>query len=270
MTDEKRESSPKPGSKAPDESLPAPEEELLDALARIASEEDREADALWAAVEAGDADALPEDGPGLDVLRPLDEAERGEMADSLFGLSPASSEPGPEAEREAPAAPVIDLAARRRRTWVSAGVGLALAAGLAMIVFGRSAALPEYALEVRAGEQIMRGDEVATKTFAEGSVLSAVLRPQQAVEGEVEVAVVLVPESGAARPVDLRTQVSETGAVRFTGVVGRELPVGPGTHRLVFLVAPKGGLPSDPAAAHEAAPAGGRRLQYVFLVSVRE
>jgi len=239
------------------------ESDLLAALRDVARDEDREADALWDAVQAGAADALPEDGPDLQALAPLDEAERADLVDGLFGLAT-------EAPSEAPAAPVVDLAAHRRRRFLTAGVGLALAAGLAMVVFGRAASLPEYALEVRAGEQALRGDEVASTVYTEGSVLSAVLRPDVGVEGGVDVAVVLVPEAGGAQRVALRTKLSETGAVRLTGVVGKELPVGPGQHTLVFLVAPKGDLPSDPAAAYDAAPAGGQRLQYVFRVSKRE
>lgn len=228
------------------------EDDLLAALGDLARDQDEAADALWQAVQEG-----PTEAPGVQpgALTPLDDGERADLTEALFGV-------------EAAPAPVIDLASRRRG-FIGAGVGLALAAGLAMVVFGRAASLPDYALEVRAGEQVLRGDEARSQVFSQGSVLSAVLRPEVDAAG-AEVAVVLVPAGGSAQVLDLPVQVSASGAMRLRAVIGRDVPVGVGEHRLVFLVAPKGDLPSDPTSFADVAPSGAQRLQYIFRVSKRD
>lgn len=237
--------------------------DLLEAVQDVARKEQREAEEWWEAVERGDRSSLPEAAPAVEDLRPLDDEERARMTESLFGVAPAKEEPPP--------APLIDLerARRRRRSAWGAVVAGALAAGLAaLVVTQRGAGLPEYAIEARAGERALRGeaDPSGLPRYTGGSLLTIVLRPAEAVPGEVDVASVLVPKTGAARAVEMDVEPAPGGALRLTAVLGATFDAPPGRYRLVFLVAPKGGLPADPVAARGAPPDGGRRLQHEFEI----
>lgn len=230
---------------------------LLSALGALARQEDKEADALWDAIIAKDASALPDEGPDLEALLPLRLEERAALVDMVLGNQ----------ETELTAAPVIDLASRRKTRRLTAGVGLAVAAALAMFVFLPAATLPSYELEMKSAEQVLRGPEASSNTYAQGSVLSAVLRPAVAVTEQVQVRTVLVPTEGPARVLFLPTQRTPSGAFRITAVIGQDIKVGPGAHQLIFLVAAQGAMPSDPSHHHATAPPGGQRLQYNFQVS---
>ena len=231
---------------------------LLAALADAAREEDQQADAWWDAVQAGDRAGLPEDGPALEALAPLDDQEQARLTAALFGAP---------AEQPAPLAPVINLAARRR--WLSAAASLAVAAGVAaMVLLSSGPTLPGYALEVRAGEQALRseGPAAAEPVYAPGSVLSFVLRPERRAEQPVTVAAVLYPERGAAAVVEFEVEASPEGAVRLSAELGRTFSAAPGRYRLVFWVAPEGGLPVDPAEAAPAELEGAQRLEHRFRI----
>jgi hypothetical protein len=229
---------------------------LLEALARVAREETQETDQWWRAASEADPAGLPEGAPGPDVLAPLGEAEQAAMAQALFGLP---------AEAEVPAA-VVSLAAYRRR-WLPVAAGMALAAGIAaMVVLSAPPTLPGYQLEVRAGEQVLRSDptpSAAEPTYTEGSVLAFVLRPEARAELAVTVAAVLYPEAGVARVVPFEVEAADGGALRLTAELGQTFSAPPGRYRLVFLLAPVGGLPADPTQAE---PSEGQRLEHRFQV----
>ncbi|MCA9555853.1 MAG: hypothetical protein KC933_37840 [Myxococcales bacterium] len=225
---------------------------LLAAVSRAAREEAHEVEAWWAAAAKGDAAGLPADAPAPTELAPLTEVEQAAMTEALFGI-PA-------------AAPVVSLSSRRRR--VSVAAGLALAAGIAaMVVISRPPTLPGYQLEVRAGEKALRSDgpsEVEPE-YAEGSVLSFVLRPERRAEVPVAVVAVLHPEVGPPQVVPFEVELAEGGAVRLTAELGHTFSAPPGRYRLVFLLAPEGALPPRPAEG-DAAVEGIQRLEHRFRV----
>lgn len=233
---------------------------LLSALGALARQEDEEADALWQAVIAKDDAGLPNEEPSLQVLEPLQGEERAALLDLVMDRP---------AEAEAPA-PVIDLASRRKARLLTGGIGLAIAAALTMFVFAPAATLPAYELEMKSAEQVLRGSEVESNTYTEGSVMSAVLRPSVATDEQVHVRAVLLTSDGSAHELTLPTQETASGAFRITAVIGRDIKVGPGAHQIVFLVATQGAMPSEPSHHHTTAPPGGQRLQYNFQVSTRE
>lgn len=248
----------------------------LQGLRDVAREEQAETDAWWTAAEAGDANGLPE-GVSLDAVRPLDDAERDAMTAELFGLAadapvtddaPASEAPAAANEDAAPA-PVISLASRRRKVWGAVLSG-ALAAGLAALTLSPGASsLPGYALEARAGEQALRGEPETggQATYTQGSLLTFVLRPAQAVDGEVTVDVVLRPAEGEPRVVPMAVQAAPAGALRVTAELGRTFEAAPGRYSLVFLVAPKGRRVEDPITASKDGAGGVVRLEHKFVVT---
>jgi hypothetical protein len=146
----------------------------------------------------------------------------------------------------APAAKVLPFS-RRAARW---GGGVAAAAALAAALFltlSHPAALPEYRAELSGGNRRQRSEINANaRRFAPGSPLEIVLRPQTAVEGEVEVRFFLQGE-GELRPVSLPAEIAPGGAVRISGVLGWEIAIPPGDWTVWSVVGRPGELPDEAA-----------------------
>ena len=138
----------------------------------------------------------------------------------------------------------------RPQFWAPA---LAVAALFVVVALGLGDAtsIPTYGLEFSGGASETRsptaapGEGQATvPRLAVGSRFEVLLRPERQSDGPVESRVYVTTAGRLTRPT-LRPETSESGALRFRGQVGRDLGLGAGEHRLVFVVAPQGELPSD-------------------------
>ncbi len=94
--------------------------------------------------------------------------------------------------------------------------------------------LPDYALELSSGDRAWRGDAAATQTYTPGSRFLLIARPATDVAGVT--GRILRRDGDALVLLPTPVETSPAGAVRVDAVVGETLPLGPGTHDLVFEV----------------------------------
>lgn len=235
------------------------DEDLLEALGAAAKERDEEDEGWWEAVENEDASALPSK-EAIAALRPLDDDEMDAIAGDLFGATASGgdarerpvAEPPTSAQRSeaSPGAKVVSITSARR--WVGSAAAV-LAVAAAVLLFVRApddAELPRYALEVRSGEKVVRGEDVPTgdvTAYSNGAVFDFVLVPDAAVAEDVGLAVFVVGDGGT-HVWDAPYQRLDGGTFRVRGTVGDQLDLAPGTWRVVFLVGPPDALSSDPAS----------------------
>lgn len=208
---------------------------LLTAVAGELKAQADQTDAAWEAVAARDDAALEAiTAIEADVLRPLDEAEQDSMLGALFGDAAEAPE-DPPAENPSPDNVVV--MPRRRAPWLAAGAAgvVAAAAAVLLTVSAGPGPLPAYELSpVGGGEVQLRGPDVApagTPTFRAGSRVALMLRPDTAVQGNVELEAALVVD-GARRPVELAVERLGKGALRVTAILGDQLPAAPGRYHL--------------------------------------
>jgi hypothetical protein len=223
-------------------------DDLLQELARVARER-REAearDAKWEGLAEGTlseeerrelerlAQGSPEAEAAHEAFRPLDAAAKERIVARL--------------EQEGAGAKVVSLASRRRLARVVVPTLAALAAGVLLFVLpGRGGApVPEYALSF-SGELGTRADgpEAEVPRVGPGSRFTVLLRPQRAVEGQVEARAFLV-RPGEARVWSPRLEVSSEGAVRIQGEGAELASVPPGEWTLAVAVGRAGSLPTEP------------------------
>lgn len=179
---------------------------------------------------------IPEEGP----LGPLSDAETAGLAEALFGVE----------------APVVDLAAarRRRRGWTAGAGALAAAACLALWLRPASS-LPSYDISVRAGEVQQRGTSESSERLTTGSVVEVQLAPAVPTTAPVEVSVFWTDEQKVTRRIPARVESVEGGGAHAVVVVGRDFVPARGAHSLEFVVARPGELsepsemPSDASSA---------------------
>jgi hypothetical protein len=233
------------------------DDELLQGLVQMAQEveaEDARFDERWdrlAGGELSDAEAAElaeESAPAHELFQPLGS----DFHDSVVKALRAQPGGGAAAPEEA-RAKVLPF--RRRAPYL--GGLLAAAAALFFLLLGRPGApdpLPEYRVELLGGAREVRsGDESPPRgapLYLPGNQLEVVLRPQAATQGEVAVRCFL-ERDGDLRPWDVPVEISDRGAVRIAGEIGRELPLEPGRFTLHLAVGRPGDLP-DEAALREA------------------
>ncbi len=132
------------------------------------------------------------------------------------------------------------IAARRlSRLWGRLGVVGALAAAAAGITLSlRSPALPDYALEVRAGDALKRGatEPPANRELRADSELEIVLRPQSAHEQPLIARAFATADAGAWHT-KLPVEKASTGAARLTGQAGALTNSRTGAVTFVLLIA---------------------------------
>ncbi|MBN1205934.1 MAG: hypothetical protein JXB05_13540 [Myxococcaceae bacterium] len=185
----------------------------------------------------------PAAGEAYEAFRPLEEAARERIAARLereLAAEPAREEPPP--------ARVIPLASRRRLRVVAPAVAaLAAAAAVLFVVFPRGGPpLPGYGLSFSSEQGVRSGaPEQEVPRLGPGSLLELVLRPEQAVEGPVEVRAFLL-RPGEARAWTPPMERSPEGAVRIRGPVEALLSVPPGEWTLAIAVGRPGTLPEEP------------------------
>ena len=129
------------------------------------------------------------------------------------------------------------------------GTGLAAAALCFVVVFGLrgSDAIPNYEIEVSGGVSEMRSPTVARRLTPDSS-FEFVLRPERELNGLVRSRLYLETPEGL-KAIPLPSETSASGAIRFRGHVERDLGLGAGDYKLVFVVASEGGLPTDEVVA---------------------
>ncbi|MCA9544072.1 MAG: hypothetical protein KC613_06760 [Myxococcales bacterium] len=223
---------------------PDPDDALLDALGQAFRDQEAEADALW---------------PAEGTLAPLTAKE----ADAVFAALPDALAP--------PGGKVLAFPARRR--WLASGVGLALAAALAVFLLTRGPALaplPGYQLSATAGDQLQRGPEDpqagAVARYTPGSRLVLVARPATDLAQAPQVHVWLAQGDALTR-LDVPVQVSPTGAVKVELEAGASLPAKPGPGAVVLVVRPAGLDTPDDALIQAADPAPAQVLRHPFVFS---
>lgn len=219
--------------------------------------------------EAGDD---PEEVRALAaVLGPIDEAERAQWVDRLAGLAaargddPASSATGSEPAGEAAAA-VISLTERRRgrATWATAGLGVLVAAALALWVMPRgpgstsidgAGSLPGFGLVVR--NETVRDvrstdvDPTQVPRYRADTQVHWIVRPERSVAGSLGLRVLAEAVGPGLEPARRLIDpgpvtVSDRGVIELRGTFGSTLALPPGRWSLRLVVGDP--PPSDLAA----------------------
>ncbi len=229
--------------------MTSPEDELVRRLGEAAraraAEED---DALWEQVAMGTlppqqladlekkAASSPEVAERLRVFRPLSPEVKARIA---HGVSRT-------------AAPAHAMRAKPPRWWVPT-VGLALAATLVTVVMQQASPppLPEYALTATGDSQLRGGAAPAPDAKVQltpSSRLQLLLRPAQAVSGELSASVYVVRGQALSRW-EASVETSEEGSVRIVAEASRfPGPAEPRSH-LVVVMGRKDALPKTPEQA---------------------
>ncbi len=238
------------------------DDQLLQDLARVATEEmERERSRLdphWERLCAGElaadeeaelsalAAASDEAREAYEAFRPLDADFRARVVlalrDQARGERPApATEPGETGQR----ARVLPFA--RRRLWLGGSIAAAAAvAAIVLLVPGPAPLLPRYVATLEGGVREIRSaspaGEAAVRAFAPGGRFELVLTPATGVVGQVE-ARLFLERSGELRGLEVHPEISESGAVRIVGEIGREVPITPGDWTLWAVVGRRGKLP---------------------------
>ncbi len=181
---------------------------------------------------------------------------------------PAIAAPRPVVAAPSPSnRPNNVLPFRRRAAVWGGGLGLAAAAVLiAVLGLPRgSAPLPTYEVRLSGGDKNDRGstgtEATAVPTFSPGARFELVLRPAEAVKGDVAVRCLLVANGGGPpRPFPAcdHAEHSNDGSLLVTGTVGSQIEGPPGDWTLWAIVARPGDLPKDPPVANVAEPIAGK------------
>jgi hypothetical protein len=224
-------------------------DKLLLELGRVARERQRaeSRDERWESLTEGtlsederrELERLAAEDPSAaeayEAFRPLDAAAREHIAARL--------------EREL--APPARLAPptrghRWRRLAPALGAMAAAAAVLLLVLPGKAPPLPGYTLSVSSEQAVRAGaPEPEVPRLGPGSRLDVLLRPEQAVEGPVEVRAFLL-RPGEARAWNPPLERSAEGAVRIQGPVEALLSLPPGEWTLAIAVGRPGTLPEAP------------------------
>ncbi len=234
--------------------MTGPEDELMTRLGEAARDRaGEEDDEVWEQLAAGllpperlaelerQAAGSPEIALRLRTFRPLDAGFKDRVARGLG----------------APAAPV-PVRPRRAARWVGAAAGLALAAGLLVMVSRPPpSALPAYTLSAQ-GDSALRGDPQAPSqplTLSPSSRVQLLLRPAQPVDGEVA-ARLYTSTGGVPAQWDAPLERSPEGALRLSAPASAIPRGGDRPTALLVFVGRPGALPSSPAEAARLAEPG--------------
>jgi len=117
------------------------------------------------------------------------------------------------------------------------------------------APLPSFGLETEGGLKALRGDGGPAPTelrYRRETEFSWLLRPEQAIEGEVGVRAFAVVSGSSGLPLDLEdlTKVSRSGSIQVAGSI-RDLDLEPGRYTILLAVGRPGALPDVGAALAE-------------------
>lgn len=215
------------------------DDEMLDALAKVAREDDPIADPRWEQLTEGtlserdraELAALAETSERAKrahaAFRPLDDAARARMTASLLAAV-AKEKPTSASNDEVPIAgapppqigssPAPAPKARARGLWLAmaaaiAGIGIYVAT---LSPHGQD--LPAYAMVVTGGEKSSRapGEPPKTPELGPESRLEITLRPTVPAKGPIEVRAFLL-RNGEARPWAPAVKVAEGGAAQVAG-----------------------------------------------------
>lgn len=198
-----------------------------------------------------DADASDEHRATVEASRPFDQRAR----NAFFERAKQGLEEADDGHADVVPAPRDNVVPLRRKRWYAgmAAVGSALAAAAVLVLLLRPAAhqpLPEYALDVAGGEQIMRSaGEQSEIVLGPGSLVRLVLRPAKPVEGPIEARTFVATADGdeSIRAVALATDASEVGALRVDlpgDVLVKVFPEG--AARVIVAIGRPGTLPDSP------------------------
>ncbi len=257
---------------------------LLEALAQQLREEDDLADPRWEALPSGslskdDEAALAASGEApraaYEALRPIDDDERGAIAEGAFteiarrkaAIAAASAKP----------AAVIPLAGRRRKLYaLAATAALAAAASFALLYRPAPAPIASYVAFVEEGRSPERAYVTPTDVPSTAPVLlqgdarvHVTLRPATAVQGPLAVRSFLVVDSDA-RAWEVPVEIGPNGTLRSAGLRRATFSgAADGAYDLVFVVGRPEALPPDAALreriARQERSAAGAGLQIVTL-----
>ncbi|MCP3137817.1 hypothetical protein [Pyxidicoccus xibeiensis] len=246
-------------------------DKLLRELGRVARERQRaEArDGRWESLTEGtlsederrELERLAQEEPSAaeayEAFRPLDATAREhiaarlerELAEQTAGGTPLlSREPlAPAREAQSPARQAPRAPRRGLRRLAPAVAAMAAAAALLFVLLPRETPpLPGYSLSV-SSEQAVRAGAPAQDVprLGPGSRLDVLLRPEETVEGAVEVRAFLL-RPGEVRAWTPPLERSAEGAVRIRGPVEELLSVPPGEWTLAIAVGRPGTLPEAP------------------------
>ncbi len=233
---------------------------LLRGLRGVIEQEAAEEDRWWKAVEEGRREALPPDAPDLEVLRPLDDDAHDTIAGMLLTTPRSAAEI--EATADHQYLPVLSF---RRPRVAAAGAALMAACIAAVTLMPVAPSLSPYSMEVSGGEREFRGGtRPASSRFTAGSVMSVVFRPARPQSDVPDLRAVLLPTEGVPRLVDAQVERASGGALRATLIFEKGWQLTAGSHRIVFILAPKDRLPSTVQEVLHERSAEARRFDYVF------
>ncbi|MCY1023557.1 hypothetical protein [Pyxidicoccus sp. MSG2] len=245
-------------------------DKLLLELGRVARERQRaeSRDERWESLTEGtlsederrELERLAAEDPSAaeayEAFRPLDAAAREHIAarlerelaevPALEALPPAPE--APPSVREAPPTRLAPPARGHRWRRLAPVLGaVAAAAAVLLLALPREAPpLPGYTLSVSSEQAVRAGaPEPEVPRLGPGSRLDVLLRPEQAVDGPVEVRAFLL-RPGEARAWTPPLERSPDGAVRIQGPVDALLSLAPGEWTLAIAVGRPGTLPEAP------------------------
>lgn len=219
-----------------DKAVDAPDRDgaLLDGLAEVLAE---------AAAGEGALESEADDARLAALLAPLEAGALGRLdaiaegAESEAGAQPARAAVEPEAPQTSAGEPEAGARILRfpaRRVWPAVGLGLALAAGLALLALRPDGVtLPAYTVELTGGDQVVRSDPTAAArpAFRRDSTIDLILRPAQAIQARPSASVELRGASGD-HPVALPVEVSPAGVVSYVGPAAPLFAAPPGDYSL--------------------------------------
>lgn len=238
----------------------------MEELARVAREEEtRENEELerWKAFSAGTL-SVPEEAElraaageseetaaAWEIFRPLEAEFRARLVDRLRRQTRQSTSASGDAA-ELATVPLTRrfIAALRSLTGPRWMIPVAVAAALAMLLLpaGQGRPIADYHLDWSGSVQPLRSPESPAdgqvSVLATGNRLELLLTPETAVEGPVAARVFVAGGAVVAPLEGARPRVSETGSVRLTGVVGREIRLPAGEWELLVVVGRPRHLPS--------------------------
>ncbi len=151
------------------------------------------------------------------ALAPLDDEEAEALMSAV--LPTPEAKPAPEPQVLVPTAPA----------WIP-GVLAAVAVIVVVATFIRSGDLPDYTLSAGEGDKAFRSATAESKGFTRGSRLVWIATPASPTK--------LTKASLLDRGIDtgVKPQISPEGAVKVDVVLGKDLNLVPGVHRLTLVV----------------------------------
>ncbi len=223
------------------------EEELLDerwddlSAGTLSPDEEAELRALAAESEQGQE--------AWDAFRPLDKKFRAQVVETLRARTPRTTSGAKTAA--GPLAWLGKALTVPRLRWVMAPAAAAAAAVLLVFLWPaeEQVALPDYHLTLAGGVRELRsasGEQVGSDSpvFVPGNRLRLNIRPDVAVEGEVEVRLFGYRGGELTRWPEPPVTAADSGSFHVDGVFGQEIDLEPGEWTIIVVVGRPGELPT--------------------------